>query len=210
MQNFYAASQETVKYWKNKDGENMAKISVLTSTSAKAFTKIVCKDDTIKQLQKLVKKYEKQLSNSGSATIIQTITEYDTTYVSTHQLDTIYFPTSTILDSVSNRWIKSRFGFVNGNTVFSLNVANDYSLVIGEESRGFFKRKETFAEVTNHNPYTTTKTLRTYQVAVQRQKRWGVGPNFSVSAIPVLTGGSQFLQFLPTVGIGVQYNFINF
>ena len=210
LQSLYASTQDTVKYWKNKNGENVAKISVLETDKARDFIKMATKDSTIKELQELVKKYKKQLNNGGSATIIQTITEYDTTYVSTHHLDTIYFPTSTVLDSISNRWIKSRFGFVNGNTVFSLNVVNDYSLVIGEESRGLFRKKEIFAEVTNHNPYTTTKTLRTYQVAVQRQKRWGIGPNFSVSAIPVLTGGSQFLQFLPTVGIGVQYNFINF
>lgn len=210
MQNFYAASQDTVKYWKNKDGENMAKISVLTSTSAKAFTKIVCKDDTIKQLQKLVKKYEKQLSNSGSATIIQTITEYDTTYVTNNHQDTIYFPNSTLLDSVNNRWISSRFGFINGNTVFSLNVTNDYSVVIGEESRGLFRKSKTFAEVTDHNPYTKTKVLRTFQVSAKKQKNWGIGPNFSVSAIPVLTGGDKVLQFLPTVGIGIQYNLIKF
>ena len=210
LQSFYDASQDTIRFWKNKNGENVARIAVLSFERTEDFIRIKTKDDTIKKLQDLVAKYKKQLNNGGSATIIQTVTNYDTTYVSNIHLDTIYFPTATLLDSVSNRWISSHFGFVNGNTTFSLSVNNDYSVIIGEENRGLFKKARTFVEVTNYNPYTKTKVLRTYQVAKKKQNHWGIGPNFSVSAIPVLTGGSQFLQFLPTVGIGIQYNFINF
>lgn len=210
IQNSYDASQDTIKFWKNKYGENVARITVINFERVQDFIRMRTKDDTIKMLQNLVIKYKKQLNNSGSATIIQTVTDYDTTYISNIHLDTIFFPTSTLLDSVSNRWISSRFGFVNGYTTFSLHINNDYSVVIGEENRGLFRKTKPFVEITNHNPYTETKVLRTYQVTPKRQKRWGVGPNFSVSAIPVLIGGSMSLQFLPTVGIGIQYNFINF
>ena len=210
LQSFYDASQDTIRFWKNKNGENVARIAVLSFERTEDFIRIKTKDDTIKKLQDLVAKYKKQLNNGGSATIIQTVTEYDTTYVSNIHLDTIYFPTATLLDSVRNRWISSHFGFINGNTTFSLSVDNVYSVVIGEENRGLFKKTRTFAEVTNHNPYTKTKVLRTYQVAKKKQSHWGIGPNFSVSAIPVLSEGSVGLQFLPTIGIGVQYNFIKF
>ena len=210
LQNFYNASQDTIKFWKNRDGENVSRITALSFERIEDFIRIRTKDDTIKQLQNLVTKYKKQLNNGGSATIIHTVTEYDTTYISNIHLDTIYFPTVTLLDSVRNKWISSRFGFINGNTTFSLSVDNVYSVVIGEENRGLFKKTRAFAEVTNHNPYTKTKVLRTYQVAKKKQNHWGIGPNFSVSAIPVLSGGSVGLQFLPTVGIGVQYNLINF
>lgn len=211
LQNFYNASQDTLKIWKNKDGENVATISLLSFYKAQDFIKIKTKDSTIKELQDLVKKYKKQLNNGGSsATIIHTITDYDTTYVSSIHMDTIYFKTTTLLDSINNKWIHSRFGFINGNTTFSLSVGNSYSVVIGEDGRGLFRKKATFAEVTNYNPYTTTKVLRTYQVGIKKQRHWGIGPNFGASIVPVSKDGSIGFQFLPTIGIGVQYNLINF
>jgi hypothetical protein len=111
IQNSYNASQDTIKFYKNKDGENVARITVLSFERVQDFIRMRTKDDTIKQLQDLVAKYKKQLNNGGSATIIQTVTNYDTTYVSNIHLDTIYFPTATLLDSVRNRWISSRFWF---------------------------------------------------------------------------------------------------
>ena len=210
VSNLYNSSQDTIRFWKNKDGENVARIFVLSSEKLEDFLKMKTKDDTIIRLQTLVKEYKKQLHNQGSATIIQTITEYDTTYVTNNLLDTIYFPTSTILDSISNRWISTKFGFDRGNTIFSLRVDNLYSVVIGEESRGLFRKKEPFVEVTNHNPFTETAMLRTYQVTQTKHSKWGVGPNISVSASPYYKDGVFGFQFTPTIGIGFQYNLINF
>ena len=210
VSNLYNSSQDTIRFWKNKNGENVARIFVLSSEKLEDFLKMKTKDDTIIRLQTLVKEYKKQLHNQGSATIIQTITEYDTTYVTNNLLDTIYFPTSTILDSISNRWISTKFGFDRGNTIFSLRVDNLYSVVIGEESRGLFRKKEPFVEVTNHNPFTETAMLRTYQVTQTKHSKWGVGPNISVSASPYYKDGVFGFQFTPTIGIGFQYNLINF
>lgn len=210
ISNLYNSSQDTIRFWKNKDGENVARIFVLSSEKLGDFLKMKTKDDTIIRLQTLVKEYKKQLHNQGSATIIQTITEYDTTYVTNNLLDTIYFPNTTILDSISNRWISTKFGFDRGNTIFSLRVDNLYSVVIGEESRGLFKKKEPFVEVTNHNPFTKTAMLRTYQVTQTKHSKWGVGPNISVSASPYYKDGVFGFQFTPTIGIGFQYNLINF
>ena len=210
VSNLYNSSQDTIRFWKNKDGENVARIFVLSSEKLEDFLKMKTKDDTIIRLQTLVKEYKKQLHNQGSATIIQTITEYDTTYVTNNLLDTIYFPNATILDSISNRWISTKFGFDRGNTIFSLRVDNLYSVVIGEESRGLFRKKEPFVEVTNHNPFTETAMLRTYQVTQTKHSKWGVGPNISVSASPYYKDGVFGFQFTPTIGIGFQYNLINF
>ena len=210
VSNLYNSSQDTIRFWKNKNGENVARIFVLSSEKLEDFLKMKTKDDTIIRLQTLVKEYKKQLHNQGSATIIQTITEYDTTYVTNNLLDTIYFPNITILDSISNRWISTKFGFDRGNTIFSLRVDNLYSVVIGEESRGLFRKKEPFVEVTNHNPFTETAMLRTYQVTQTKHSKWGVGPNISVSASPYYKDGVFGFQFTPTIGIGFQYNLINF
>lgn len=210
LYNLYNNSQDTIKFWKNRDGENVARIFVLSTERLQDFITMRTKDDTIARLQSLVKEYKKQLQNQGSATIIQTITKYDTTYVTNNLLDTIYFPTSTILDSISNRWISSKFGFIRGNTVFSLSVDNLYSVVIGEESGGLFRKKKPFVEITNHNPYTKTGMLRTYQVTQTRHSKWGIGPNVSFSTVPYYKNGVFGFQFTPTIGIGFQYNLINF
>ena len=58
LQNLYASTQDTVKYWKNKNGENVAKISVLETDKTRDFIKMATKDSIIKELQKLVKKYK--------------------------------------------------------------------------------------------------------------------------------------------------------
>ncbi|CEN52132.1 conserved hypothetical protein [Capnocytophaga canimorsus] len=56
------------------------------------------------------------------------------------------------------------------------------------------------------NPYTTTEAIRSYYKLNNKKpiiKRWGVGPNLSY-------GINYKGDFLPYVGIGIQYNLIHF
>lgn len=185
----YEATQDELVSWKNKDGENVARIAVLETRDAEMFTSMHTQDSLIKELQTLVKDYGKQLKKQGSATIIKTETKYDTVYVKLDAEPINIFPGSRIMDSINNKWIHSRFGFrvssVEGNyisvdtTYYSLNVKNDYSLVIGKEKTGFLGlgKPKLFAEITNHNPYTETTALRTYQVSQEKTELGvGIGP----------------------------------
>lgn len=185
---------DTVKVWKDKDGKNHAKIMTLQTSRAKDFLKLKSKDSTILKLQDLVKQNKKKLSDGSSVTIIEGETKYDTIYETKEQIKYL-IGDANIMDTISNKWITSIFGFNKDTTIFNLKVRNDLSLIIGEESQGWFKPKKPFAEVIDNNPYSETKNLKTYQVKDTR-------PKFNLKS--AIYGGS-FVGILLLL-----LNFINF
>ena len=54
----------------------------------------------------------------------------------------------------------------------------------------------------NENPYSETKSLRTYQV-IKKDKKFSVGPFIGYGI------GTNFI-FQPSIGVSVQYNIIRF
>lgn len=164
-----SALNDTIKIWKDKDGLNHAKISVLQTKSSQDFIDLQSKDKTIQELQAIVKENKKRLGKKGSVTIIKGDTKYDTVYKTKDSIR-IVLGDKTISDSIHNDWITSTFGFTSDSTFFTLQVRNDYSIIIGEDPQGLFKKKKPFAEVVSHNPYSEIDTLRTYQVEDNRPK----------------------------------------
>lgn len=188
--------------WKNKDSLNMAKIQVIETQKTKNFLALETKDQEIKDLQKLVKDYEKQIKN-GSATIIKTETAY--VKESIIKVDTICGKCSfTYVDT--NPWVSATISVTPTNTD-SLNLSldykikNEYHVVIGEEKQSLFKKKP-FVEITNLNPYTETTSLRTYQVA-NKEKKFGLGIQAGYGINHKLSPGFY-------IGIGVHYSLIRF
>lgn len=205
--NLVVSLEQDVSSWKDKDSVSYSKIRVLETERAKDFLKIQSKDSTVTALQETVKKYKRELRDRGNVTNIITETKYDTIYktrkqdsISREALSSLY-----ISDTISNNFIHSVFGFNGGNTHFSLQIKNDYKIVVGEERQGWFKDPIPFAIVESTNPYTEIKSLRTYQVTAPRRKRYGVGPivGYGLNLGPVPTLGMF-------IGIGVQYEFIKF
>ena len=188
-----SALQDTIKVWKDKDGKNHAKISVLEYESTKHFLDLDTKKGEIWELQQLVKEYKKKLKNKGSVTIITDETVYEE---EKKKIPDKAFRGLSIFDTISNNYVWSSFGFKNDSSYFKLKVYNKYSLIIAEESQGWFKPNKTYVEVINDNPYTETKGVRTFLVS-QKPKKWGLGPNVSLG----YNG-----EFKPYIGFGVQYN----
>lgn len=170
---------DTVQVWKDEDGKNRAKISVLKTSKTQDFLRINTQDSTIKELQSLVSKYKNKLNDGSSVTIIKGSTKFDTIYETKETIKYLLGDIS-IVDTINNDWITSVFGFKRDSTIFSLKVKNDLSLIIGEDSQGWFKPKIPFAEVINNNPYAETDVLRTYKVTDTR-------PNFNIKS--ALIGG---------------------
>lgn len=155
---------DSVKIWKDKEQLYHSKISVLETSKVKDFLNIKTKDSIIIELQKRVKQYENNLKDGSSVTIIKSETKYDTIYRTKEVIRDI-IGDSIIIDSiVDNPWIYTKFGFSKDSTIFSLEVKNDYSLIIGEEKQGFLKARKPFAEVINENPYSISPVVRTYRV----------------------------------------------
>lgn len=204
--NLVISLNDTLKTWKDKDSLSHTKIQIIETERTKDFLSLQSKDEEIIKLQKTVKQYEKQIKNQGSVTNFTSETK-------------IITKDSLVTDSVCG---KCSFYFSNSNPWFSvdasiyptetpnqlslsldLKVKNEYSVIIGEEKQGLFKKPKPFVEVLNHNPYSETESLRTYQVSNNvRVKRFGIGPNISV--------GFNDKGFSWFIGIGLQYNLIRF
>lgn len=104
--------------------------------------------------------------------------------------------------NLKNKWYNGRIIAKRDSTNLDIKIENSYTIVIGQEGK-WYKKKTPFVEVTNENPYTKTKTLRTYQVDNKiKPKRIGIG----------IIGGYGFsigIKLSPIIGIGLSYNLIN-
>lgn len=204
-ENLIEALNAELVTWKDKDGQNHAKIQVLETQKVKDFLSIKSKDSTVMKLQALVKQYKGKLDEGSSATVVTT-----ETVVSTSSSTEVVF-TQPIKNSTNIVYptYKSSFnlkGWITGTTVankdstlLDLKVRNEYSVIVGREKQGLFKPSKPFVEVTNKNPYTETTSLRTYQVSIKPEKKWAIGP----------FGGINFTG-RPIFGVGVTYSLISF
>lgn len=172
--------------WKDKDSLSHAKIQVIETQNVKDFLKIKSSDSIILDLQKTVKQYKKKLKEKGSVTNFTTETLYDTIYTTK---DTLVDKNFRYSDTIHNNYIFSVFGIKDGLTHYSLKVKNSYSVIIGQESQGWFKRPKPFVEIINKNPYSETKSLRTYEVALPRIKKFVVGPGVNIGIDGKVTPG---------------------
>ena len=214
------ALQDTMTTYRNKDGMQVAKISLIETEKASQFLEIKSKDAVIVKLQSEVKKNKKRLGESGSVTILENTTEIitvDTTYITSRDTiirnDTVFvYPEYSSLIKKGLRidssfWVTASVKANMDSTSFEIGIQNAYTIVLGKEkSKGFkalFKPKISFAEVTNENPYTSTKTIRSYRVQTPKPKKLGIGVHVGYGLIL-----DKVPIFRPYIGIGIQYNII--
>jgi preprotein translocase subunit YajC len=184
--------EDRITVWIDANQQSHAKISVIETENTKLFTQLQLKDEELVQLQEEVKKYKDRLKEQGSITLFKTETKFDTIYRTN-----IDYTTNNWCDTVNNNWMYLRYCIEDSNAKFNLNIRNEYEVIIGRE------KKLTYAEVINKNPYTETTSVRTYQVSLPKQKRFGVGPTIGV-------GLTHDLKFRCYLGIGLHYNIIQF
>lgn len=197
------ALSDTLKQTINKYGEAVATISVIKTDNAKIFTQLKSSDSSINALQKVVKDYQDKLKPGGSVTNFITqnkITTGDSTTIS--KLDSvlngnkvIYYPTYT--SAKKDQWIDYKIIANKDSIKFNLVMQNDYSVVIGRKSG------QDFVDIINRSPYSTTKSVRTYQVQMPKPKRFGVGVHVGYGL------GTNF-EFTPVISAGLNYNVIRF
>lgn len=181
----------------NKQGQEIAKSMVIESVSPELLLQLKSADHKIIALQELIKKNMKDLS---AATILSTETSVDTktpTKVIGQAIvrDTVY----PIYQSDINKggWIVGSVVASKDSTTTNLSIINDYDIIVKRD------KGVPYAEVTNKNPYTATKTLKTFNVSVPKPKRFGISPVVGYGFT-----GSGKLQ--PFVGLGLSYDIIQF
>ena len=202
------------KTFKDKDSLNHTTNNVIES-KAKDFIDLEVKDKQIIELQELVKKYKKQLASKGSATNFTSETKIDNSFsikkdtIETKIVDNDTIKTHKYLYDILLKDKKEKV-WVIGNAIatkdslhLTQKIINEYSVIIGEESQGWFKPKKPFVEVINLNPFSETTKLRTYQVETKPIKKIGIGPG-------VYYGIGNNFQPQVFIGIGIQYNLIRF
>lgn len=190
------ASQDSLSFYKNKQGELVGRIQTLQSEKVNTFLQLETKDGEIVALQNLVKEYKRKLGASGSAGIIviegDVVTEIETVY------DTI--KESYEGDFNLENWVWGGLSIKAGNAKLSLSYRDSIHFVLGEERTGFLGlgKRVPFSDVISKNPYNSITSYRTYQVIPVKRTRIGIGP--------IIGTGYAGPEFTPVfVGFGVQY-----
>lgn len=204
----YNAITDTVKFYRNKDSLNVAKIQVMQTDKESDFLKIKNLTGTNLELQNLIKNKDKKIKDLNTALIHKD----ETVYVDTLRMyypiggDTIIFSQSVLLDTINNKWINAKYGFNKGFSYLDLKVYNEYQITIGYEGGNLFKKGTPYGVVTNMNPYTSTKDMRVYQVSVPKQKRMGI--SFQAGFGGVYDMKNSNIGYGPYIGLGLNYNII--
>jgi len=199
------ASTDELQLWKNKDGENLAKIQVLETRNEKTFLAFKSQDSTIQELQQLVKQNRKLFKNNkGTAGIIKSETKIDTiapTLVSLDSLNNSPVYTANIKD----KWYNINTIATKDSTRVSLNTFHNMSLIIGSESQGLFKKRKTYAIAKDENPFSNIKDMRIYNVT-EDKKHFVIGPYAGAG----LTLSNGLVRTGWQVGFGVTYKLFEF
>ena len=204
----YNSITDTVKFYKNKDSLNVAKIQVMQTDKESDFLKIKNLTGTNLELQNLIKDKDKKIKDLNTALIHKDETVYIDTLRMYYPIggDTIIFSQSVLLDTINNKWINAKYGFNKGLSYLDLKVYNEYQITIGYEGGNLFKKGTPYGIVTNMNPYTSTKDMRVYQVSVPKQKRMGI--SFQTGFGGVYDMKNNNISYGPYVGLGLNYNII--
>ena len=184
------ALTESVKYYKGKYGYEVAKKTMI-ETDYKNLQNI--NDSLYRMIQNMqVKKPDIVIGGLAS--------------VDNGKHDTIYTPTVTEIDSKN---IYRRFDFSNQYRELAGNVSytNDTLGLHIEKDRIQFKYalaiKDNVVYMTSDNPYVKFNSITGITIPKQKkEKKFGIGPS--------VFGGYSNKGFVYGIGIGLQYNFINF
>lgn len=198
------ASTDELKVWKDKDGQNLAKIQVLETRNEKTFLAFKSQDSTIQELQSLVKQNRRLFKDSkGAAGIIKTETVIDTTTATVVSQDNQNNPIYS--STISDKWFKAETTATKDSTQLKLNTFHNIKLVMGSEYQGLFKKRKSFATASDENPYSNIKDMRIYNVT-EDTKRFSIGPYIGAGAVLIDNEVKAGWQ----VGFGVSYKLIEF
>jgi hypothetical protein len=203
---------DSLKTWKDKEGNFKANITLLENENADYFTKWNTADSTVVKLQALVSQYKKQLAKKGSATIITTDADIQLTEPTVVTRDSIA-PCDPIYETKfeifgtgkyeKTKWIWGVTKATKDSTQIGMRFHEEIDVVIGQEKTGFLGlgKPKSFAEVTLHNPYNKVSTLRSYSTTPLPAKKFGIGPTAAYGI------GSGFIPQV-FIGIGVNWNIL--
>ena len=184
------ALTDSVNYYKGKYGNEVAKKTMI-ETDCKNLQ--IINDSLYRMIQSMqVKKPDIVIGGSTS--------------IDNGKHDTIYIPTVT---EITSKNIYRKFDFSNQYRELTGNVSytNDTLGLYIEKDIMQFKYalavKDNVVYMTSNNPYVKFNSITGLKIPKQKkEKKFGIGPS--------VFGGYGNKGFVYGIGIGLQYNFINF
>lgn len=184
------ALTDSVNYYKGKYGNEVAKKTMI-ETDCKNLQII---NDSLYRMIQSMKVKEPDIVIGGS------------TSIDNGKHDTVYIPTVT---EITSKNIYRKFDFSNQYRELTGNVSytNDTLGLYIEKDRMQFKYalavKDNIVYMTSDNPYVKFNSITGLTIPKQKkEKKFGIGPS--------VFGGYSNKGFVYGIGIGLQYNFINF
>ena len=184
------ALTDSVNYYKGKYGNEVAKKTMI-ETDCKNLQ--IINDSLYRMIQSMqVKKLDIVIGGSTS--------------IDNGKHDTVWVPTVT---EITSKNIYRKFDFSNQYRELTGNVSytNDTLGLYIEKDRMQFKYalavKDNVVYMTSDNPYVKFNSITGLTIPKQKkEKKFGIGPS--------VFGGYSNKGFVYGIGIGLQYNFINF
>lgn len=184
------ALTDSVNYYKGKYGNEVAKKTMI-ETDCKNLQ--IINDSLYRMIQSM------QVKNPD-------IVIGGSTSIDNGKHDTVYIPTVT---EIASKNIYRKFDFSNQYRELTGNVSytNDTLGLYIEKDRMQFKYalavKDNVVYMTSDNPYVKFNSITGLTIPKQKkEKKFGIGPS--------VFGGYSNKGFVYGIGIGLQYNFINF
>lgn len=198
------AVADSLRSYRNNEGQMVSKIQSLQFDKAKDFEKMKFKDSTIKWLQQTVKDFKgvataaivhnvSTVSNGSGLTTVNladTVIKNDTVYIYPEYKRTWL-----------TEWENGQIRATKDSIYHNIETFNKFEYVLGSTNK-WFKKRTYEVQAINLNPNSTTKELRAFTISA-KPKRLAVG---------IYAGyGYGFLskKFEPQVGVGITYNFLH-
>lgn len=172
------ALEDSLHSVREANGELHSTIKTITTEKTELFLSVKTKDSIIIELQQEVKKYKNKLREHGTVSVLHTTTNLHisdsaviTTGKDTVEIDNLIYLYPEYKYSINQYgdWITGDVTVSADRFLMNFKSRHEYSVVIGEEKKGWFSKAIPFSEVTSKNPYDTTTAFRTYEVRVPKK-----------------------------------------
>ena len=160
------ASQDTITYYKNKNGENSAKISLLEGDKDNLLFTI---GKSNSKISKLIK------AGASSGTVYSQITKFDT--ITSVRIDTINNKPS-FNDTTTNQWFTLKLTLKDDSLYKFVQFTDSVSVSFQDiPQKGFLAPSKRVVVVSNSNPYVKITSLQSFNIPPKKSNTklifWG-------------------------------------
>ncbi len=165
------ASKDSLTTWRDKNGLEHAKISVLEGSVSDLKKLNSQKDSSLRKLQAIVDKKTTMAivlnttthnKGKGKTTVIVDSSEHHIVFDTVHQGDCPPCPKLTYTTTVNEPWLKGNIIATRDSFHYDLKTFNEYNIVEKREREKFWKEKTLKIEITNKNPNTSTTGIKAW------------------------------------------------